>query len=302
MSRDNGMLSFFGKEDLANLSLGIPKANSIDLIHQKHGSTLYRVRMDNRSYILKWFSEAAESIEVRCYSLLAEYGVPTLPVHWQTENALLLEDLERSQKWRLARESDIEQPETGIAIAEWYRKLHKAGRSIVKNPDGAPEFLTREADELNADVILSLGEKLGLANTSAWKLSVEHIEKLKQALHSFPETLNYNDFHWTNLALSRAEPLTAIVYDYHLLGIGSVYSDYRNVCGSLGERAKEAFLKAYGPVDEQAAIFDAPISLLYSLLVASRLPTLPSWAKSIYQQVRRGKLEESLKRAIRELT
>jgi hypothetical protein len=107
-------------------------------------------------------------------------------------------------------------------------------------------------------------------------------------------------FHWTNLALSRQQCtlVRAIVYDYHLLGIGLAYSDCRNVVSSLGEQARPAFWEAYGPVDEREAILDAPVSVLFSLSVAVQMPRFPHWANECLRKAKSGELENNLKRAL----
>jgi hypothetical protein len=119
-------------------------------------------------------------------------------------------------------------------------------------------------------------------------------------MRSLPETLNYNDFHWTNLALSRRSVPSprAVVYDYHLLGIGLRYSDCRNVVGSLGDRAASAFWEAYGPVDEREKLLDEPTSVLYALMVALRQPEFPDWAQGCLRKARNGELQKSLHRAL----
>lgn len=283
-------------------SLGLdPAETTVHLMQERHGSHLYRVWTGAQSYVLKWFGDAEQSIEVRSYALLQGLGVPTLPVYGQTEHALLLEDLETSPTWRLAREADVDREETGVAVAHWYRALHAAGERLLAGPEGIPPFLTREVDALNPETILEIGQKLDLAHDPVWALAAETIEALKGAMRALPETLNYNDFYWSNLALSReTEPaLRAIVFDYHLLGIGLRYSDCRNVAGSLGERAAAAFWGAYGAVDERERVLDGPASMLYGLLVAVRRPQFPRWAEGLVDAVRSGELERTLARVCR---
>lgn len=235
--------------DLERLGLDPDRSSRVVLIRRKHGSALYRLWHGDRSFILKWFAGPGPSKEVRSYALLQEHGVPTLPVHGRTQNALLLEDLTASPTWRLAEEQDVTRRRTGTAIARWYRLLHEAGRRILTNSDGAPEFLAREADSLSPAVVVSIVEKLGLRGNRVWKLAADHVEPLKQAMRAMSETLNYNDFHWSNLALSRGRgrSLNAIVFDHHLLGIGMAYSDCRNVVGSLGEECPTGVLGVVRP-------------------------------------------------------
>jgi hypothetical protein len=273
---------------------------SIDLIQCKHGDRLYRVRCGERRYVLKWFHDPVQAIEVRSYALLQRFSVPTLPLYGHTEDALFLEDLSYSPTWRLAEEADVECPETGKAVAHWYWALHAAGCELFVDPAGPSNYLGREVDALNPDTVREIGEKLSLAHDPVWGLAADHIEALKEAMRSLPETLNYNDFHWTNLALSRhTQPqLEAIVFDYHLLGVGLRYSDCRNVVGSLGERAAAAFWEAYGRVDERERILDEVTAPLYGLLVAVRMPRFPSWARGCLSMVENGELEKALRRAL----
>jgi len=110
----------------------------------------------------------------------------------------------------------------------------------------------------------------------------------------------YNNFHWTNLALSRdsLSHQRALIFDYHLLEHGMRASDYRNVSGVLGEAARAAFQTEYGPVDEREAVLDAPVAVLYALHEALRWPQLPHWALSLVNEVTTGELEAMLRRAI----
>ena len=286
--------------DLSSMGLDPAQVTDAELIHEKHGDRLYRIECGGRWYVLKWFHDPDQTTEVRSYALLEGLGVPTLPVYGRAENALLLEDLAHSPTWRLATEEDVERAETGTAVANWHRTLHQAGRRLLADPGGAPGFLKREVDALTPETLLETGQELGLSHQPVWALAADQIEAIKDAMRSLPETLNYNDFYWTNLALSRQEtPSTrAIVYDYHLLGIGLQASDCRNVAGSLGERAAAAFWEAYGPVDEREQVLDEPTAALYGLLVAASRARFPRWAEGLLQAVQNGELAASLKRAL----
>ncbi|MBI3945435.1 MAG: phosphotransferase [Armatimonadetes bacterium] len=282
---------------VASLGLDPTRVTTVEPLHRRRGSALYRIWCGAQSFILKEFLER-DPVEPRSYALLGSCGVPTLRVHGCRTDALLLEDLAANSAWRLANEADGDRPETGTAVAEWYRALHAAGRTLLSRPEGPPGFLKREADVLDGATILGIGLALGI-DSPAWALAAEHIEGLKAALRALPETLNHNDFHWTNLALSRHGPLRAIVFDHHLLGIGPAFSDWRNVSTSLEDRARVAFQETYGPVEaaEEAAVLDAPVSLLVALHAAVGQPKLPRWAETGIRAVRDGQLERMLRRA-----
>jgi hypothetical protein len=286
--------------DLRRVGLEPSSVTAALLLHHKHGHALYRLVYGQRSFVLKWFPDGQQASEVHAYTLLRTCGVPTLPVHGQTEQALLIEDLATSSAWRLATEADMQRPDVGTAVATWYRALHAAGRALMATPHAVPPFLRREVDALDGPAILRIGAQLGRAHDPLWRLAAEHIAVLKEAIHALPTTLTYNDFHWTNLALSRADvpPLRALVFDYHLLGIGPAYADYRNVSGALGQAARTAFQTAYGKIAEREALLDGPIAVLYSLQEALRYPQLPSWASDLVRQAVDGDLEARLQKAL----
>jgi hypothetical protein len=270
----------------------------IDVLSERHGHALWRVVKTERSYILKWLPEQDARVEIEGYRLLHELGVPTLPLYGNTAQALLLEDLARSERWRLAVEADAARAGVGRAVARWYRILHDAGEALLAAGDG-PGFLTRESDVLNPEAILAIGPAVGLANHRVWNLAADHVELLKAAVEKLSVTLNYNDFYWTNLALSRetCEP-EAIVFDYHLLGVGMRYSDCRNVTGSLSGGAVGAFWDSYGPVDPRERILDRPLATLYGLAMGTRRSEFPRWAESSRERVIDGGLERDLIEAV----
>lgn len=276
---------------------------SVTQLRHEEGRALYRVVCGDRLLIFKWFAPDADRIEVWAYNVLRQYRVPTIPILASTENGLLMEDLTTSPTWRLATEQDNRWAETGIAVAEWYKLFHSAGRHFLANVQDVPDYLHRETDSLDANTILRIGARLRLEDNGVWRLAAKHIEELKSAMNALPTTFNYNDFEWTNLALSRQETpaLRGIVFDYHLLGIGPVYCDYRNVVGSLEDSAREAFQAAFGPVDEREAILDAPLSVLYGLHVALQRPRLPGWATGLVGEAASGELELKLREAIHSL-
>jgi hypothetical protein len=254
----------------------------IDLLSERHGHALWRVVTAARSYVLKWLPAAAAETEVRGYLLLRRIGVPTLPLYGYTAQALLMEDLTRSDRWRLAVAGDLSRPAVGRTVARWYRRFHEAGEALLSQGE-RPDFLTRETDVLNLESILATGRALDLAHLRVWDLAAGHIEALKAAVEALGVTLNYNDFYWTNLALSvvarsvvaRSGSLSraqrgnrpqrggltepslgrdhdeseAIIFDYHLLGVGMRYSDCRNVTHALSGDAARSFWEVYGAVD-----------------------------------------------------
>ena len=287
------------RQILADLGLNTITLKEVEILSERHGHAIWRIVMPERSYVLKWMPDESARVEIEGYRLLQRLGVPTLPVVGSTEQALLLEDLAHSDQWRLAEQADAARAEVGQAVARWYRVFHAAGEALLSQ-EVQPDFLRRETDALTSEGLLAAGQTLGLANSPVWDLASRHLERLKTALASLSFTLNYNDFHWTNLALSRTgnQPLEAIIFDYHLLGVGMRCSDCRNVAFSLTGEAVEAFWDAYGEVDPREAILDCPLADLCGLQLASQMPKFPQWAQESRQRLLNGDLEKDLRAAI----
>lgn len=283
------------------LGLDRGQVQAVVPLSERHGHALWRIVTARQSYVLKWFPPGdVRATEMQAYALLRQLGVPTLPVHAVADDALLLEDLAASFEWRLASQEDVACAAVGRAVARWYRVFHRRGAELLARPGGAPSFLRREIDRLDGDSIHAAGRHLALEGQAGWRLAMAQIEALKAAMRALPETLNYNDFYWTNLALSRTpgSERQAIVFDYHLLGIGVRFSDCRNVAGSLAGDAVAAFWQEYGPPDKREEILDRPLAALVALVTAARLSTFPRWALSSRDHVLCGGLERDLMAAL----
>ena len=283
---------------LEEMGLGASFLGEVELIQERHRNRLFRITLDDSSYILKVFGDPRISREVGAYALLKDLGVPTLSVIARIPDALLLEDVEASTHLRLAYEEDVGEAEVGVALAGWYRALHHAG-SRLQAHQTKPSFLWREIEELTASSILEIASKVGGSDQSGWIALADNIERIKNAAISCGETLTHNDFHWTNLALSRNDNLIrAVVFDYHLLGLGLRYSDCRNVTGSLGPDAASAFWSAYGETDPREKVLDDLTAPLYVLVEAFRRPKFPSWAEQSLKLAKTREIHNRLERVI----
>jgi hypothetical protein len=274
----------------------------IDTLSKRHGHGIWRIVTAQRAAILKWMPEEATRVEIPGYLLLEELGVPALPLYAHTDQALLMADLTRSATWRLATGADAARPEVGRAVARWYRTFHRAGETRLAQGD-PPGFLARESDALTPESIRTTAQTLDLAHLPVWDLAVDHVAQLKAAVEQLGVTLNDNDFHWTNLALSRqmdeqTGERHAIVFDYHLLGIGMRASDCRNATGGLAGEAVPAFWAVYGEVDSREEILDRPLATLYGLHVAAHMPHFPRWAASSRDRAVDGNLARDLRASV----
>ena len=70
-----------------------------------------------------------------------------------------------------------------------------------------------------------------------------------------------------------------MVFEYNFFSKGYAYSDIRNVCSNFyNEKAKAAFLSAYGAIDEREVIID------------DIAKTFPHWANTLLERVKDGRL------------
>lgn len=280
---------------LAMLGLDPMEVRDLTLLSRRHGSRLYRLRFNRQSYMLKWQVEG-DTIEPRAYALFKELRVPTLTVHAQTEHAVLLEDLNESPLWDLAEERDTAYAKTGRVLADWYEHLHLAGRDLTA--DDPPDWLHWQWEALTPDVVRQLGQTLELPHNPLWEIAARHLPALKEAAEELPITLNHNNFHWSNVALSRQGSPRAVVFDYRLLGIGLAWSDCRNVCSGLGLPARAAFEEAYGHNNPRERLIDAALSPLADLHIALARSQFPPWARALVDEVESGRIRRAVERAV----
>jgi hypothetical protein len=286
--------------DFESLAIKRSDIEKVTILRRTQTHIVCRLVFEHGSYILKWFNSPTSGVEIQVYALLEKYGVRTLPVYKQTRQALLLEDLQNSPSWRLADQLYMGRAETGRAVAEWYRSLHRAGRYALKEDNDQTAFLRSWVSEITVQSLANAGAVFSLGDKRAWRIAIEDHETLKAKYLALPQTFNYNDFAPENLALSRGEdhPIQAVVFDYDCFSLGIPYSDWRNVVYSLRGAAKTAFAEVYGPVSEEERLLDEPLDLLYGIVVASRRVNTPNWVTPHLEAVATGGLERCIIKAL----
>ena len=193
-----------------------------------------------------------------------------------TENSITLEDIAASDHWRLGTPADLTDPKTAAAIARWYKILHSHGRGEVT------EERYDESDLFTRENIEFLPEFTKLPYHTVWNVLDSNFDNIRTIADRLPKTITYNDFYWTNLAVSR-DGREALMFDYNLMGKGYAYTDIRNVTVSLSAEAAAAFLREYGPSDTMERALDDVLSPVITLILVSRRNTFPSWAKDSLQ-------------------
>jgi hypothetical protein len=281
--------------ELTALGLEPAGIDAVEMLRDRPTHAVFRVTDRGASYILKRFVGPGPFRELVAYNLLPKLGLSTLPVHGRAERAILLEDLAHSVAWRMATEEDNSAEATGVAVAAWYRKLHAAGYTfLATEPAPFPAWI----DEVTSDNLAQAAGNLGLDDEPAVRLSLVVLDTLTVAFRRCRQTFNYEDFALENLALSRAEPRRAVVFDYDCFSVGTAYADWRNVMYSLAGPAAGAFAAAYGITDPLERLLDEPLSAWQGLIIAARRPHLPGWAEPLLTAVRDGSLATSIGRAV----
>lgn len=245
--------------------------NSETLQH-KDGVLTERIRTGEGTAIRKNFENPDSTREITNYRMLSRLNVPTLQVLSHNSNSITLEDIAASDHWRLGTPADLSDPKTAAAIARWYQKLHQSSRGE------ATEEMYDESDLFTRENLKFLPEFTKLPHHPVWNVLESNFEAIRSIADRLPKTITYNDFYWTNLAVSR-DGREALMFDYNLMGKGYAYSDIRNVTVSLSPDAAAAFLAEYGPADPLERSVDDILSPIITLILASRRDTFPSWAQ-----------------------
>jgi len=259
-------------------------------IRCKNGVTVCRVVHGDKSYVLKHFMNDSDRREIENYRILRSLGITTLRLISSTQSALLMEDVERSNTYRLGSEDDLNDIDVAVQIAKWYKKLHSKGKCFVSSYKGSLYDETDVITEANIDFIKS---KTSTESNPVWEVLFHNFDFIRENIAKAERTLTYNDFYYTNLIVSK-DKSSAFMFDYNFLGKGYVFSDIRNVCSSLGEDAKAAFLKEYGDFDEKERILDNVVSPLTTLYFACKRDTFPKWAETSLLQLKNGQLLDNI--------
>lgn len=210
----------------------------LTLIREDRGIALFRLLAGDRRLVLKLFLEDAGLEELFYLELLAQHGLPTLPLLKKDSSALLMEDLDFSDTLAPATLDAASDPAVMGALGAWYRALHQLE---VGEGDGIGLSAAWQA------LSFSNLEKANLVHGDkpAWRRLYPMLQTLVEQARSLPLTLCYNDFHPVNLVVGRQEPL-AFMMDYGRMGLKYPGVDLKNALWFSDDAARAAFLAAYG--------------------------------------------------------
>lgn len=130
---------------------------SLEIIQDKAGIIVARVKRNDCALIIKYFKSVNFRREIKNYKILSSLDIPTLNVISTTDNALLMKDVCESHKYRLGTKEDLDNPIIASLVAKWYRLLHHKGSSYIANSNNCRHLY----DENN---IITL-DKIQIINT-----------------------------------------------------------------------------------------------------------------------------------------
>lgn len=280
------------KQELERMNIS---CQAVNVIQDKDGVIVARVTCENKTLILKFFQNQDFRREIENYRMLSSLGIPTLDIITATDKALLMEDILASNTYRLGTEEDLNNPETAVLIARWYKQLHHRGYEYIQQSDNIP--LYDENDVITADAIKEIQQKTNTSGLPIWKLIEANLDLIRERIGEARRTITYNDFYYTNLIVSK-DGSSAMMFDYNLLGKGYAYADIRNVCSALTEKAQKAFCEEYGKFDESEVIVDEVASVLTNLHFACQRAHFPDWAKCSVTDIKSPEYTEKVKRLL----
>lgn len=285
------MIKIIDKE-LSNMNI---EYDCITEIRSKNGISVYRVVHGDKSYVIKYFMNDPDRREIENYYILNSFGIMTIQLISATQSALLMDDIEQSNTYRLGNADDLNDIAVAVQIAKWYKELHSKGKHFVSSYKGNLYDETDVITKANIDFIKS---KTSTECNPVWEVLFHNFDLIKENIAKAERTLTYNDFYYTNLIVAK-DKSSAFMFDYNLLGKGYVFSDIRNVCTSLSEHAKTAFLKEYGEFNQKEMIVDNVVSSLTTLYFACKRDTFPKWAEAYLLQMKNGQLLSNINLMVR---
>ena len=281
------------KQDIALISTKSIK--EFRIIRAKSGVHVYKCRYDGHNAVVKYFENESDRREIANYQILERHKIPTIKTLAIGKSAIVLEDIEQSETWRLGIEGDLQDTDVAKGLANWYFTFHENGLS-------APELNTLyfEYDSITSDNLKRLMTKLP-EGVALFEFLSSHYDKLRELIFTPAFVLTYNDFYWTNFVV-RKDKADAMMFDYNLLGRGYRYSDFRNVCSSLSKQAGHMFMTEYRRLYSEKYGYhliesehlekqiDEVLSPLFALITAYEREHFPKWAEAEREKVINGKL------------
>ena len=208
------------------------------LIDAKSGVYVYKCLCDGVPAVVKYFEKEDDRREILNYRILAQHGIPTIKTYALGKTALVMEDITVSEDWRLGIAEDLKDADVAKMLAHWYFMFHENGAAVSEL-----DTLYFEYDYITEENLNILIQKFPEAK-EVFQFILTHYGRFRELICKPSFTLTYNDFYWSNFVV-RKDKTAAMMFDYNLLGKGYRSCDFRNVCWSMSDEAKAAFVDEY---------------------------------------------------------
>ena len=282
------------EEDILDTSQKM--VQDFQLIRAKNGVYVYRCNYGGIPAVVKYLEKESDRREILNYQILAQCGIPTIKIYAMANASIVMEDISLSEDWRLGEAKDLDDTDVSKSLAHWYFIFHERGI----NAPGLNK-LYFEYDRITKDSLNMLLQKFPEAK-EVFEFILCHYDRLQKLIYKPSFTLTYNDFYWVNFIV-RKDKKEAIMFDYNLLGKGYRFSDFRNVCWSMSNDAKSAFVGEYNRLhlekhghtrteaENLEQIIDDVASELFTLIVAfADHENEPGWVKDSKENALSGAL------------
>lgn len=272
------------------------EVTGLQVLSDKDGITVCRLRTGKETYVLKYFENPVYRREIGYYDLVQQMGLETIPIVGKREASILMEDMADHARYRLAKKEDLNEASVVVALAEYYKHLHRAGRAHLKDKPKVAYY--SELKRMTPQALRALKEKTAYDHHDFWQDVNDLIQEV-MVYYERHKTITYNDFYHVNMVVSK-DLKEAFMFDYNMLGEGLAYGDIRNVLSCLNEEMSALFIKTYGPFSPYEEAIDGVIGDLFSLLVAYERVSFPKWAQASLDKLLSGQLADRIKHIKRE--
>ena len=208
------------------------------LISDDDGVYVYKCLYGGVPAVVKYFENEDDRREILNYKILTRHGIPTIKTFALGKTIVVMEDISASENWRLGIAEDLNDTEVAKSLAGWYFMFHENSSEVSEL-----DTLFFEFAQISKENLQMLSKKLPEA-IELFEFLLENYDKLYDLVFSPTFTMTYNDFYWTNFVV-RKDKKAVMMFDYNCMGKGYRFSDFRNVCWSMSDEAKNMFQEEY---------------------------------------------------------
>jgi hypothetical protein len=271
--------------------------SSIDEVQVKKGVHVYQVTRDRRTYYLKYFADAANTNEIRCYEILSKTDIPLIEYHEITTTSILLEDMTKNEKYRLGCKEDFVNNEVIKSIADWYKRFH----IITKKNGEMFEFLEEDKILFSCSEVNECVESYG--DTNFFSLLKENFTTLNSYLDKREKVVIHDDFYYKNFFVNK-DTLDVVIFDFNFMKRGLISQEFdliRRNLKSGSNKSESLFVKEYGSYDELEFDVFSCWGHLSCLHESINYEEKPDWSFESIKLLKNGELEIHLNKILSKL-